>query len=82
MLLLKQAVAGLRLRLIDDARHAWRFASVRLAGGGAALIAIWNQLPDDIRAHLPAPIAHAAPSVILAAVVFSRVVRQEPAGGR
>ena len=79
MLLLRQAAGALRARLIDDARHAWRYASVWLAGGGAVLIEIWNQLPADIRAGLPAPIAHAAPSVILVLVVVSRFVKQKVA---
>lgn len=78
-MLLRKGASAVRARLIDDARHAWRFASVWIAAAGAALIEIWNQLPESLRQQLPAPIARTAPTVILVLVIGARLFKQKDA---
>ena len=69
-------LAALRAKLIADLHQAWRFTSVWIAGAGALLIEVWNQLPAEIRAQLPAPVAHTVPTLILASVIVARLVKQ------
>lgn len=76
---LRRWAAAARARLIDDLHTAWRMASVWIAGAGVLLIEIWNQLPGDIRASLPAPIAHTVPTLILVAVIVGRLIKQKGA---
>lgn len=90
MTLLKKWGASVRARLIDDARLWWRFWSVRLAAVGAivttfaqwfpdTLAGVWNAMPADMRALLPAPLLHSIPIILFVAVGISRLVAQKKA---
>ena len=90
MNLLRTWWAPIRARLIDDARLWWRFWSIRLAMLGAlltafvqwfpdTLAAVWNAMPADMRALLPAPLLHSIPVVLFVAVGIARVVSQRKA---
>lgn len=42
-----------RLRLVDDVRHAWKWASVRITLLGSSLMAAWLAMPVDVRERMP-----------------------------
>lgn len=71
-------------RLVDNWRDAWRWASVRLAILGGALVAvlanapgaareIFDQLPAEVRATLPVW----APVLITALPILVRLIKQK-----
>jgi len=41
------------MRLVKDARNAWRWLSVRALAVLFALPLVWPQIPADVRAMLP-----------------------------
>jgi len=41
------------MKLVEDARDAWRWHSVRLLAVLAALPLAWAQMPDDAKAFIP-----------------------------
>jgi hypothetical protein len=90
MTLLRKWWAPIRARLISDARLWWRFWSMRLAIAGALIAAfvqwfpdtlasVWNAMPDDLRALLPAWLTHSVPVILFVAIGVSRVVAQKKA---
>lgn len=42
------------MKLVKDARQAWRWLSVQALAVLAALPLVWPQIPADVRAMLPA----------------------------
>lgn len=43
-----------RLRLVDDARHAWKWASINITVVSSALMSAWLAMPADVRERMPA----------------------------
>lgn len=41
------------MKMVSDARKAWRWFSVQSLAVLAALPLVWAQLPEDVRAMLP-----------------------------
>lgn len=78
----------MKIRLIDDVRGSWKLLSTWLAAFWSALgawcavdpstlVAVWNLIPDDLKADLPLWLRR----LIIFAIAFgswwvSRVVRQ------
>lgn len=84
--------AWLRARLIDDWGRAHKFMSMRLAAIGVVIEAfvqwfpgtateIWNALPQDMRALLPAWLTSSLPIVLLIAIAVARITRKAAPGG-
>jgi hypothetical protein len=72
----------MRLRLIDDIRHAPKFASLHvsgamalLCGAGPALFDAWSRLPDDLKASLPHGWARVIATGGFLLVMLARVVQ-------
>lgn len=64
-----------RLRLIANARQAWRLWSVQ----AAALLVAWGTLPADMQAALVAAVgipAERVPAVLGLLVILGRIVQQ------
>ena len=85
MLLLRQAAAALRARLIDDVRHAWRFATVWLSALAASLMTVlaafpdlWAQMPAEVRELLPARAQAVVPALFFVAILAARIIKQAP----
>lgn len=85
MLMLRKAAAALRVRLIEDVRHAWRLWSVRVSAIGAILFAVLTAAPDQALAlwqALPPEVQDLVPNArqlglaLLTASAIARVVRQ------
>lgn len=75
---------GWRLRLIDDAQHAWKWSSMRfLALGGVTQMALVST-PDAVKEHVPEPVLQALAVFSLACIVLAgvgRVTRVTPSNG-
>lgn len=77
-----------KIRLIDNWRSWHRFWSVRLTVAGSAFLSafflypeamlhIWNLIPPDMKAYIPARFAPFIPVSVIIAGVIARVVKQE-----
>ncbi|MBI0533249.1 DUF7940 domain-containing protein [Sphingomonas sp. TX0522] len=75
------------MKLIDGWRQSWRLWSVRVSALGAILTGLalaapdflqnlWNGLPSDARALLPASVTHAVPPILFVLTLVSRLVAQ------
>ena len=75
------------MKLIDGWRQSWRLWSVRVSALGAILTGLalaapdflqnlWNGLPSDARALLPASVTHAVPLILFVLTIVSRLVAQ------
>jgi hypothetical protein len=89
MTLLAKWRAWLCARLIDDWHRAYTFSSIRLAAIGALIEAfvqafpgtateIWNAMPQDLRALLPAWLTGSFQVLLLVAIAFARITRRVP----
>lgn len=71
------AVCGaVRKRLIDDIASLHRFYSTRAASAGLMLIAVWEAIPDSMRAFLPHAFLTLVACGALVLVVVGRGIRQ------
>jgi len=75
------------VKLIEEWRQSWRLWSVRLSALGAILTglalaapdflqSLWNGLPTDLRALLPASVTHAVPTALFILTIVARIVSQ------
>lgn len=75
------------MKLIAEWRQSWRLWSVRVSALGAILTGLalaapdflqnlWNGLPSDARALLPASVTHAVPLILFVLTIVSRLVAQ------
>lgn len=72
--MLKSAVVA---HLADDWRYLHRFYSTWAASSGLSLIAIWEAIPDTMRAYLPRWFLAAVACTALVLVLVGRVIRQD-----
>jgi hypothetical protein len=77
-----------RPRLIAGWRDFWRLWSVRLTAAGLFVqalfmawgelpLALWNMMPGEVRAMLPARAVFVVPALCFAASAIARIIRQE-----
>lgn len=75
-------------RPIENWRRGWRFWSVRLGALGIvaefadmanAVLPVWNMLPDDVAAMLPAHTLRLIGSGLWVLALIARFIRQESA---
>jgi len=80
------------VKLIAEWRQSWRLWSVRVSALGAILTGLalaapdflqnlWNGLPSDARALLPASVTHAVPLILFVLTIVSRLVAQGGGAG-
>lgn len=76
-----------KIQLIDDARKAWKFWSIRLQILGTSItgffavfpnvaIEAWQQIPQEIKQMLPPKVLPVIGVVICIAAVIARLVKQ------
>jgi hypothetical protein len=76
------------MKLTANWRQAWRWWFVRVSALGSLLftlllafpdqvLALWMDLPAEIRARVPANLEHAVTAALFAAVMFMRPIPQE-----
>lgn len=71
------AKAVMVAHLADDWRHLHRFYSTWAASTGLSLIAVWQAIPDTMRACLPRGFLAAVACITLVLVLIGRVIRQD-----
>lgn len=64
------------MRLVDDWKQAYRFASVNCMALATAIQGAWMSLDDDMRSQLPKDAIHIATIAILIAGITGRMVKQ------
>ena len=75
------------MKLVEDCRHWWRFASVRLNALGllimgwvavdpVSVLAVWNMMPAGVRDRLPVGFVGVVGGVLFALSILARLVRQ------
>lgn len=64
------------MKLIKDARRAWRFFSVQAMAVAGAMQGAWLAMPPDLQARVPGDIVDAMTVAILALGIVGRLVDQ------
>jgi len=64
------------MKLVDNAKSAWRWISVQAMTAALALQGAWAALPDDMRSSVPANVVQWATFVLLALGIGGRLVKQ------
>jgi hypothetical protein len=64
------------MKLIDEWRDAWRFASVWASGAGIAVLTAWNMMPFAVRDAVPDWIEVAVGGALWGIVFLTRVTAQ------
>lgn len=64
------------MRLIEDWRHAWRFASVWASGVGFSVLTVWTIMPPAVRDVVPDWIEVIVGAVLFGGVLLARVTDQ------
>ena len=68
------------MRLVDDARRAWRWFSVQAFVLAGAIQLTWAELPADLKATIPPDWVMYTTAAICALGVVGRLVAQPKAG--
>jgi hypothetical protein len=68
------------MKLVDNAREAWRWFSVQIAALMAVLPFAWMELPADVKAYVPTEWRPWIVSGLAVAVIVGRLVAQPKAG--
>lgn len=64
------------MKLVDDARRAWRWISVQMMVLAGALQAAWVAMPDDLRASVPPQLLPWITFALLVLGICGRLVDQ------
>lgn len=69
------------MRLIENARSAWRMFSMQAMGLALVVQAVWVELPADLRDSLDSTTVRYITIGLLIAGVLGRLVKQEKVSG-
>jgi hypothetical protein len=69
------------MKLVKDARRAWRFFSVQAMAVAGALQGAWLAVPPDLQARVPEDIVDGLTVAILALGIVGRLVDQGGGNG-
>lgn len=64
------------MKLVEDAKQAWRWFSVQSMVLAAALQGAWVYIPDDLRHNIPSSVVQGVTIALLALGVVGRLVDQ------
>lgn len=65
------------MQLVDDAKHAWRWVSMRCMGAAVALLGAWEVMPDDLKVGVPHKVVTYFALALLGLGMAGRLVKQE-----
>lgn len=68
----------MKLEIIPDWRHAWKWVSVNCMALTLAIDGSWLAIPQDMRDHLPNHIASLITVALMALGILGRFVKQTP----
>lgn len=74
-------LSTIRAHLVDDWRHCWRWFSMHAMVLGAAIQGAWLEVPDDLRAQVPAYLIQKIVLAIFVLGIVARLIRQTPKEG-
>lgn len=66
------------MKIIPNARRAWRWFSVQAMAAALAIEAAWANLPMDLKASIPESAVTYGTMALLALGIVGRLVQQEP----
>ena len=69
------------MKLIENARNAWRMFSMQAMGLALVVQAVWVELPADLRDSLDSTTVRYITIGLLIAGVFGRLVKQDKVSG-
>ena len=64
------------MRLVEDARKAWRWISVQAMALAGAIQVAWLSIPDDMKASIPAKYVTVLTLGLLVLGIAGRLVKQ------
>lgn len=65
------------MKLVDDARRAWRWFSVQAMVAAGVLQAAWEVMPVDLKAGIPPKLVTWITLALLALGIVGRLVKQD-----
>ena len=65
------------LKLVDNAKQAWRWFSVQAMGAAAIGVAAWQAVPLDLRDKVPEWLSTGTLAALLALGIAGRLVKQK-----
>jgi hypothetical protein len=65
------------VRLVDDARKAWRWISVQAMAAAIAVQGTWEVIPDDLKTGIPPRVIHLVSMGLLVLGIVGRLVKQK-----
>ena len=66
------------MKLVPEARRAWRWFSVQSMTLAGSLQAAWLSVPDDLRSNVTKHLVHWITIALLVAGIVGRLVQQTP----
>ena len=66
-----------RLKLVDNARNAWRWVSMQAMTAAIAVQGAWMFVPSDMKSSIPPNVVQYATLALLALGVVGRLVKQK-----
>lgn len=66
------------MKLVDDAKQAWRWFSVQAMVLAGAIQGAWLFIPEDLKSSIPPNIVQGVTIALLVLGVAGRVVDQKP----
>lgn len=64
------------MKLVENARSAWKWISVQAMAAAIALQGAWAALPDDMKASISPDVVRWATLALLALGIVGRLVKQ------
>lgn len=61
------------MRLVDNARHAWKWLSTQMLAVTGAMPGVWLSLPDDWRSAIPPTVLAIAAGVTSVIGIYGRI---------
>jgi len=68
------------MRLVEDAKRAWRWLSVQAMALAIVILGSWIAMPDDLRSAIPTWAGAIVAITILVLGIVGRLVKQEVKG--
>lgn len=65
------------MKLIDEAKHAWRMLSMQAMAAAGAIQGAWMYVPDDMKASIDHRIVSGVTIALLVLGMLGRLVKQD-----
>ena len=66
------------MKLVENAKQAWRWISVQCMFGAGVLTAVWENMPSDLKTHIPPTLVTGITIGLLVLGIAGRLIKQEP----